>query len=497
MSYLTLPGGIDDFKRAVISFWFRVPQQSIDTLRSRSTNEFRPPRPRLAGVMPLMTFGKLFDANRLEPTYAREDASYSRTYWQYNGFEGGDGWHPSPSETSAYSSGQSFEKGDPNPLGPCFVGIYYDEGEYAEDETKEPYLKVSLQTSDKGAAIFLNSLQRNTVGPQNHGVVVGTSELQNAMSAWNFVECETNSTAPGNPWISVSVLEDASEQVMGVGGPDRLSAGSKAMKISSDQWHHVLLSFDLKPGSTTGIYATRDGMVCGPPIHPPFTPPSMDGPSKIWIALDDVNYTGADLRGVSDYQTQTESPLQDALGANGFISNYAAQAYYNIVSETHDRYWVTSGCVTEHSITGGKTPSYRYPANPLPTNGQPFGIPAADNMVEKILRVEMAEFMMWTGDTIDTASADNRRAFIDEDGKPVPPDQQEVKDDDGHVTQPPGSIQLIGRKPDIMLHNSSNWIAGANTGASGIDEDGEIIPGGQLTPKGGIARYTPDPKLGA
>jgi len=490
MSYLTMQDGIGDFKKAVISFWFRVPKTSMDALIERSKDELLAEvRPRMAGIMPLVTFGKLFDANQVK-TPSPVDAGYKSYFWQYNGpAAGGTGWQRQIAEPVPvpYSTGMVYEKGDPVEVDPCFVGVY-------SDGDSDPYLKVFLQTSDKGESKFLSATRRHTVADQNYGLVTGTVEMQNPMSAWDGSICRTGSTAPGNPWVTTDVWQDKSSEVMDLTGPDAFKAGSKAMKVTPDQWHHVLLSFELVEGSATGTYWKRDGMACAPATTTITDNPAVKKPSKIWIAFDDVNYTGDNLRGDQAYSIYGDTALRDALGDNGLISRYTQQAYSTSLFESRVRNWSANGCIAETSTTGGSVSSYKYPASPLPTNKQPFGIPAAKNVMGRILHVEMAEFLMWTGETIDTGEEDDRRAFIDDDGKPVPPGKKSTPEDDVS-----GSIEYMGRKPDVMLHKATDWIKGRNTGTTGVDDEGIIIVAGQFEPNDksppAITSYKPDPSL--
>jgi hypothetical protein len=113
-------------------------------------------------------------------------------------------------------------------------------------------------------------------------------------------------------------------------------------------------------------------------------------------------------------------------------------------------------------------------------------------MVDHILHVEMAEFQLFTGVTIDTSSVRARRAFIDSNGKPVNPNKQ-ASDADPQS----GSIEFLGQLPDILLHGSGNWIKGKNTGGSQQDAHNPAIthPPDQFTPVGLIKKYTPNPSL--
>ena len=91
----------------------------------------------------------------------------------------------------------------------------------------------------------------------------------------------------------------------------------------------------------------------------------------------------------------------------------------------------------------------------------------------------MAEFQMFTGVALDLGNAENRFPFI-HNGKPVPPEQKATEANQNH----PGSIGYLGQDPDVLLHKSSKWKKGDNTGS-----------GGHFDPTGNIPKYTPDPSL--
>lgn len=60
MGFIALSSGITDFSKAVISLWFRIPQASLDAARAQfdtATGVFPDTDFRLAGVIPLVTFG--------------------------------------------------------------------------------------------------------------------------------------------------------------------------------------------------------------------------------------------------------------------------------------------------------------------------------------------------------------------------------------------------------------------------------------------------------
>jgi hypothetical protein len=92
----------------------------------------------------------------------------------------------------------------------------------------------------------------------------------------------------------------------------------------------------------------------------------------------------------------------------------------------------------------------------------------------------LAELQIFTGVTLDTTLVTARRAFVDADGNPVDPEDAE---------------EFMGKRPEILLHGSSDWIDGLNTGSIGLDNEDKIVPSGQFTPTGTILEYTPDPSL--
>jgi hypothetical protein len=112
----------------------------------------------------------------------------------------------------------------------------------------------------------------------------------------------------------------------------------------------------------------------------------------------------------------------------------------------------------------------------------------------------MAEFQFFSDVAIDTSNKENLRAFIDSkrDDK-----GHTIADKDGNVTlqpvDPKKAELLLGKRPDILLHGSSNWKKGHNTGSTGVTDpdtqDKQDIPAGQFTPVAGIATYKPDPSI--
>jgi hypothetical protein len=55
MSYLSVEN-LDEFKQAVISLWFKVPQKAIDKAKENYSDA--DPAPPLNGIVPLVVFGQ-------------------------------------------------------------------------------------------------------------------------------------------------------------------------------------------------------------------------------------------------------------------------------------------------------------------------------------------------------------------------------------------------------------------------------------------------------
>lgn len=211
------------------------------------------------------------------------------------------------------------------------------------------------------------------------------------------------------------------------GNSDADSSNSRAGHplLEVDHWQHVLISWQLLAHSSTNPGAA----------------------SKMWCAVNDVNKTGAQLPAMCD-------PLL-GMAENDHM---AWNPYYYIGDEF--------GASVSVAIS-------QIPAAPLSIPGPPLvSWTTAEGIADRnpIEMVELAELQIFCDTTLDTGVVANRRAFIDDEGKPVPPDAAE---------------KLMGKKPEVLLHGSGNWIKGINTGSDAA----------QLTPTGKIIGYSPDPSL--
>ncbi|HEY1412395.1 MAG TPA: hypothetical protein VGF36_09645, partial [Rhodopila sp.] len=86
----------------------------------------------------------------------------------------------------------------------------------------------------------------------------------------------------------------------------------------------------------------------------------------------------------------------------------------------------------------------------------------------------------------------------------VPPVARPDPSDPGSELPPPAE-ELLGKKPNILLHGSRNWITGTNTGPPFVPDPSSPDPGNPImipdpdfafTPTGKIVPFSPDPSLG-
>lgn len=295
---------------------------------------------------------------------------------------------------------------------------------------------------------------------------------------------------PGEPQFVHSLQRKDAFYMSGKGDLPYVGGQPSILDVTANTWHHALISFDLTR-SAVMRYTTA------PQSAPPFAPAMLmlpNGPTFMW-AFDDVDKTDYSLSPccAQIYNTQPEgsvvippSPLPLKQITTNNLIEIAAGAWAFIAT------W-----------------------NPVPIKSlnNPIGTPASAMFVDNVYHVEMAEFQLFTEVTLDTSIEANRRAFIDyeRDADGIP-----IKDKDGKFTlipvdpvgrpptddhpggQPAPAEKLFGKRPEILLHGSSDWSDGKNTGTTGVDystDPPQEKPDGQFEPTGKINPYTPDPSL--
>lgn len=305
--------------------------------------------------------------------------------------------------------------------------------------------------------------------------------------------------------------QDTSEQLM-TAWPEFFMINGPRI-VDDDKWNHLLLSFDisgkvsltvsgLTPNCTTECrawLAVNDVNVIdydvqdypGPPPYLPEIPPDLNSlPYDMWsrselgLGSNDIVPENVFLHGQSGNPRENLPRAYAAdlgSGVAGFCEHLNPYAYLSFLGLGGGPGIVDPVTVPDPKMFA--TPSYECSGFSIPTHHKPLGLPAASPHVSHVRGAYMAELQMWVDKTLDTSVLTNRRLFIAEDGKPVSMDVAE---------------KVLG-KPDIVLHGTSRWQDGFNTGSSGVSNnsegDQEKLPEGQFTPVGKIDKYEPDPDL--
>jgi hypothetical protein len=519
MSYLQLPSGIPNFSKSVISFWFRVPKQSLLTVAEKAQVHFDADEelrktegypsgyvyPRLNGVLPLLTFGPMFEGYQIkqvdgEPmTYTRSSANYvSGVYHIYSTdtYETTDGLH-----YVAFSQVLS----NPSFIGVRSIFVYDDDGN--PTDVLNTALLVRIQMSDHGSGSWVDIRTQYDFGD---GVRLTSSTGGGVAqdTAWSpgFNSCMQDHVYPGGEIIDTHTLIDETEIWARQYGPESFTGdftvkddNGNGITIDPDTWHHVLVSFDLGHSMTgTGSRYVFDQPDCtvGSGYPDRITESEevvnqIDDPCRMWIALDDFN----------DFSVGGGSPDNtNGLGSNDITTYTCSSASTSIIAGTiHQKVWELTGQVRiNYNDTSYGIPRYGYSPGPIPSAGFALGIPCTAQLLDSVYQIEMAEFQMWTGVTLDTGIESNRRVFVDSEGYPVPPVGQPPSEQHPAGLPPPAEV-LLGKRPEVLLHGTGNWKDGKNTGSLGIQFDNEgnpvVIPAGQFDPTGTINSYKPDPSL--
>ena len=288
----------------------------------------------------------------------------------------------------------------------------------------------------------------------------GTNMLKIASDFTGMLQ-EPQEGDPGPVYVDPEyIFEDVSYII--TASPDYLGNSTKGgdPEVGAvDKWHHLLISWELIPHSTQ----TGGG-----------------GTSMMWCAIDDKNKAGNDLPAMND------------------TSYMAPNDHKAWVPFTYDFGGSDGDAVASIDFSP-------IPSNPVRVPG-PASVSYTNDTggvstKAPIHTVELAELQIFLGITLDTSEERNRRAFIDferdNNGKKIVD-----KDDHGTLApvDPKKAEELLGRKPDILLHGATRWKSGYNTGSIGITVDSgtgltKKNSAGQFKPTGVITKFKPDPSL--
>lgn len=189
----------------------------------------------------------------------------------------------------------------------------------------------------------------------------------------------------------------------------------QCIPVTGGTLHHVLFSVDLNGSCQTALSGPSGELNT-------FTASSS---IKAWLAMDDQNYNG-------NYFFPA-NPIYYGAGGDpqSIISN--------------NTFYISTTDVVEipHSAS--------FSGQPLPALGQSFGIPATPDQAGHLFGLGAAgRVRIWFGETIDTSSTEERRLFIDDEGKAA----------DAQL-----AVDLFGRVPDIQFGAGTDFLTGTNTGS--------------------------------
>lgn len=206
-------------------------------------------------------------------------------------------------------------------------------------------------------------------------------------------------------------------------------------EITADTDHVLIISWDLSGGSAS------QGSGTGSPSS---FAEGVDNYSMMWMSLDDVNFTGAEL------------PMSwpgDDFDVNGHVSSVVAT-----YSGAADNPIGTPATL----LTG-----FSIPTSPISIPG-----PASINIGGSgaisdapVLKYQVTAMQVFTGVTLDTSVEENRRVFFDSDGTP---------------SAPSVAAAHFAKSPDILFITADDWMTGNNRGTLG-----------DFTPTGTISGFTP------
>jgi hypothetical protein len=417
MSHLTLPAGIPNFSKAVISLWFRAPKESVIAASGHRIETGVEGWSMLQSVLPLVTFGA-----------PQQNKNYTLLVK--------DIAHGDPQETVVVETPVAWIPGAPADVDPCYIALVC-----SSDGTFN--VAFNLQMAD-------------------YGSYSGLTWFATDMA---YIPGYSGAPPVGSGIVGVYYQSTIVDGSYGTNNQPEYFYVQSNITLQPDVWHHLLVSFDVGGALTLGL-------------------PKPSSTCQLWYAIDDVDYRGWDnlqpYRDADDALSPNTILTSNIYRESGYVPGSGSKLFYN------------------HYVPN---PAGSYSPGPIPSAGAGFGLPASAKYVDGIFRCEMAEFQMWTGVILDTEITSNRRAFVDADGKPVNP----TKGSEADPRAP--AERLLGKKPEVMLHGSSNWKTGYNTGTTGIrietavDEDGNEtetvvkIPSGQFTPTAKIEKYKPEPAL--
>ncbi|WP_375764111.1 hypothetical protein ACE10X_06995 [Bradyrhizobium sp. Pha-3] len=483
-SFIEIPQIVPPSKKMLWSIWFRAPAESLAAAKAefeawRDSGIDRAP---LTGIVPIAVFGSPRTARKFDVAFREVGTIPAITNyiwdtsicgWRQNG----PTTPAQPEQVAYYVFNDETRNIDPSYIGidcsgdvpKLSVNIVMPSNNLASFEGAWPAIKTTDRPAAMGLYGTVTATAECTPPVNNHAPGDGSiCDLEHKPSVLPFNDITNTDTYESNAEVVMGYRPETFRTVP-AGNVGELSFGelmsSAALgggqKVTPDEWHHLLLSIDLTNScSTDGVLSdgTTFGTLNDTEGH------RTSSACRMWISFDDVNLT---KKALSSYWPSGYSDPNAILPVNGY---YVADDVTVSMSRTIDDCWGNN--ITNVQVQ--QQPKFRYtPAAFAPGK---VSFPAAAPFVDMSKRIEMGEAQVFTGVTVDSSQQNVRRAFITKDGSPAPLKK---------------ASDLLGKKPEILVHGSANWKKARNTGTL-ADPNNNL--GGVVV--GQIEKFKPNPKLG-
>jgi hypothetical protein len=443
MAFLESKGGLPDFNKAVISLWFRVPQSSIDACVATylsaqalaDEGDYSGVNALLSGIIPLVVFGaegersisgdlgvmtRIGEYTQHTMVVPNDYTSGDTTWVEQPADYGWDPGNPSPYTIPIENSSPPFTAEEIQ-MNPSTIGI--------DCRNAKPTLYINFET---GA--------RPTVTGYTYVNGAHGNDAYNYFWPYPNIPCPIPQPENVPTNIVVTSVEDVSAIVHDM--TVAYTAGDSIL-VAADIWHHVLVSIDLSnPTSILGVASEIEA-------------DSVTSAPQMWVAFDDLNYTGKNM--------STNSP------SGGRPNDVLPAGAFAFIGQSTD---------------GEQIPvpySYNTEA-PIRAHEGVIGVPAPSAYANRIYQVQMAELQIFTGVALDTSVEANRRAFINSKGQPVDEAYGVAKyrgiyGPKSPNVVPSAPVELLGKKPDVAIVRSArNWMSGFDFNKTSFRPNGKIRP---------------------
>ncbi|MHC6150539.1 hypothetical protein ACVSQB_01960 [Bradyrhizobium elkanii] len=483
-SFIEIPQIVPPSKKMFWSIWFRAPAESLAAAKAEfeAWRESGTDRAPLTGVVPIMMSGSSRTARKFD--FVVRDVGMLPSITSYSWDTGICGWRAVGTTTPSRPDQEPhwvFNDDNRN-IDPSYIGI-----DCSGDVAK---LSVNLvmpgnnRATIEGSFPVIADFESSTDAMGLYGSVSATDSCTPPVgnhSPGDGSICDLAhhyGVLPFNDITSTYTYESNADVVMGcrpetfrtlpadtIGDinlgellTDAARAGGQV--VTPDKWHNLLLWIDLT-NSCSSDGTLGDGTTV---VQRDTEGTRTSSACRMGIAFDDVNLT---RKAMSCYWPTGYSDPNAILPVNG---------YYVAGDVTHSTSSTTDDCFGNNItlVENRQRPKFRY--SPAAFAPGKVSFPAAAPFVDMSKRIEMGEAQVFTGVTVDFSQQNVRRAFITKDGSPAPLKK---------------ASDLLGKKPEILVHGSANWKKARNTGTL-ADPNNNL--GGVVV--GQVEKFKPNPKLG-